>query len=193
MKIINKIKNIIKDDNFNSTTTETKILKEIENILEKWPIDNIKTKDDFIRFIFNIYFYKSKYRPFVSYLEIIFRYYLIVIVIVLVWISLIHWLLNYGLITTNNNIDLFPLWLLISNIAYFSIPFYIIVRIYSYIRKLLRNEINKHFWYVITIGTLKIISIIWLIALSWFIWQFIASILLFLFITFKELMISISI
>ena len=192
MKIINKIKNIIKDDYFNSTTTETKILKEIENILKKWPIDNIKTKDDFIRFIFNIYFYKSKYRPFVSYLEIIFRYYLIVIVIVLVWISLIHWLWNYGLITTNNNIDLFPLWLLISNIAYFSIPFYIIVRMYSYIRKLLRNEINKHFWYVITIGTLKIISIIWLIALSWFIWQFIASILVFLFITFKELMISIS-
>jgi len=192
MNILNKIKNIIKDESFDSKTTEAKVLKEIDNFLEKWAIDNIKTKDDFIRFIFNIYFYKSKYRPFISYLEIIFRYYLIVIVIILIWISLIYWLLNSGLITTNNNIDLLSLWLLISNMAYFSIPFYIGIRIYFYIRKLLRNEINKNFWYVITIGILKIISILWLIALSWFIWQFIASILVFLFIIFKELMISIS-
>lgn len=192
MNILNKIKNIIKDESFDSKTTEAKVLKEIDNFLEKWAIDNIKTKDDFIRFIFNIYFYKSKYRPFISYLEIIFRYYLIVIVIILIWISLIYWLLNSGLITTNNNIDLLSLWLLISNMAYFSIPFYIGIRIYFYIRKLLRNEINKNFWYVITIGILKIISILWLIALSWFIWQFIASILVFLFIFFKEFMISIS-
>jgi len=35
MNILNKIKNIIKDESFDSKTTEAKVLKEIDNFLEK--------------------------------------------------------------------------------------------------------------------------------------------------------------
>jgi hypothetical protein len=168
-----KIINILKNNDFNNSTTENKVLLEIDKLLENWPIDNIKTKDDFIRFLFNIYFYKSKYRPFVSYLEIFYRYYLIVLIIILIIISLI-----WGLIYNREEVEFYKnLWIILSNVTYSSFIFYIPIRLYWYIRKLLRNEIKKNLLKTIIIWIFKIILFYIFIAFTWFIWTFIASIL----------------
>ena len=170
---INKIVDIFKNKDFDNSTTENKVLLEIDKILEKWEINNIKTKDDFIRFLFNIYFYKSKYRPFISYLEIFYRYYLIVLIIILIILSLI-----WGLIYNREEVEFYKnLWILLSNVIYFSFLFYIPIRLYWYIRKLLRNEIKKNLWKTILFWIIKIILFYIFIAFTWFIWQFIASIL----------------
>lgn len=171
-----EFKNILKifqSHEYDKISTENKILSEIENILEKWPIDNIKTKDDFIRFIFKIYFYKLKYRPFISYLELIFRYYLIVLLLLLLWTSLVGWLVFYD----ESTFKFKDLWIMLSNIMYFSILLYIPLRIYSYIMKLLRHEIKSNFLIVFWFWFIKLFLFLLFIPFTWFIWNFFASLI----------------
>jgi hypothetical protein len=183
MNLFKKILWIFTDKNFDNNTTEKKILEKIDNMLSQWPIDNINNKDDFIKFIFNIYYYKSKYRPFVSYIEILFRYYLILLLLFLIWTSFWSWLL----INEDSIFKYKELWILSSNIMYFSILIYLWIRIYYYLRKLLRNEIQKKFLEIIWIWFLKFFLFILLIPFTWFIWQFFASISNIIYISIIEL------
>ncbi len=183
MNLFKKILWIFKDKNFNNNTTEKKILEKIDNLLSQWPIDNINNKDDFIKFIFNIYYYKSKYRPFVSYFEIFFRYYLILLLLFLIWTSFLAWLL----INIESTFNYKDLWIILSNIMYFSILIYIWIRIYYYIRRLIRKEIKKKFLEVFWIWIIKFSLFVLLIPFTWFIWAFFASIIDIIYIFIIEL------
>ena len=169
---INKLLEIFFDKDFDNKTTERKVLEKIDKILQEWPIDNINSRDDFIRYLFRIYYYKSKYRPFVSYVEIIFKYYLIILLIFLIWVPLWWWLFY----NENSIFDYKTIWIVLSNIMYLSIPFYIIIRTYSYIRKIIRHEIKKNFLWTFWMWLIKIILFTLLIPFTHFIWNFFASI-----------------
>ena len=162
---------IFKDDSYDSSTTESKVLEKIDSLLEKEAIDNIKTRDDFIRFLFKIYFYKRKYRPFISYLEIFYRYYLITLILISIIISFI-----WGLINNQDEFEFYrKLWILFSNVLYLSFFFYILIRLYVYIRKLIRHEIKKNIWKTILFWIIKIILFYIFIASTLSIWQLLSS------------------
>jgi len=180
---LKKLLVIFQNHEYDNSNTESKVLTEIDNILEKWPIDNIKTKDDFIRFIFKIYFYKFKYRPFVSYVEILSRYYLIILLLWLLLVSFLWWLI----FNETSTFKFKDLWIMLSNLMYFSIVIYIPIRIYAYIRKLLRHEIKNKFLYVFWFWFIKFFLFTLLIPFTWFIWQFFASLVNIIYVSITEL------
>ena len=171
MQILDNLKQIYLNKNFNTTTTEQKVLKKLDKIFEEWPIDEISSKEDLIKFLFKTYFYSSKYKPYIPYWEIIYRYFLIFLILILTWLSF-WWNLSYN---RDNGFNYQGLWIIISNIVYFAIVFYIFIRIYTYIRKLIRKEIKKtnkkrtFFWF------LKFNIFILAVPFSWFIWAFLAA------------------
>lgn len=167
-----KIISIFSDKDFDNQTTEKKVLDNIDEILEKWNIDHISDRDDFIRFIFSTYFYKFKYRPFISYWETIFRYLLFLLLIILIIVWFLGWLEAWPKVALYNYKSI---WIVLSNIMYFGILGYIPFRIYKYIRKLLRKEIKKNLTKTFLIWFLKMFIFTLIIPFTWFLWNLLFS------------------
>ena len=85
--MLEKLKQIYLDKNFNNTTTEQKVLNKLDKIIKEWPIDEISSKDDLINFLFKTYFDTSESKPYIPYWEIIYRYFLMFLILVLIWIA----------------------------------------------------------------------------------------------------------
>ena len=169
--MLEKLKQIYLDKNFNNTTTEQKVLNKLDKIIKEWPIDEISSKEDLIKFLFKTYFYTSKYKPYIPYWEIIYRYFLMFLILVLIWIAY-WWNLFYNF---ENGFDYKSLWIMVSNIVYLAIVFYIFIRIYTYIRKLIRKEIKKNNKKWILFWFLKFNLFILAVPFTWFIWSFLAA------------------
>ena len=177
--MLEKLKQIYLDKNFDNTTTEQKVLNKLDKIIEEWPIDEISSKEDLINFLFKTYFYTSKYKPYIPYWEIIYRYFLIFLILVLIWIAY-WWNILYNF---ENGFNYKWLWIMFSNIVYLAMVFYIFIRIYTYIRKLIRKEVKKNnkkemlFWF------LKFNIFILIIPFTWFIWSMLAALSNILYLT----------
>lgn len=171
MDFLNKAITVVKSDNTEQISTEEKVLREIDWIMKKWPIDHLTSREDFIKFLFSTYFYTSKFKPFIPVAEVFYRYYLITLIIWLIIISFV-----WGLMNNTDNRFYKELWIILSNITYLLFSLYIPIRIYGYIRKLIRNETTKTLRKTITFWVIKIILFYWFIPFTFFIWSLTASI-----------------
>ncbi len=170
MDLQDEVTKIIKDKEFDKTTTEYKVLGKIDSLLLDWPIDDIKTRDDFIRFLFRTYQYSWKYKPFVSFTEVFLRYLIVTMLIVLVWVAI--WAGLIDLDWTKGNLKSYKsIWIILANVTYLIIAYYMWVRVYTHIRRLIRKEVKK--WLFIWLQ--KVIFMALFVSFTWFIWQFIAS------------------
>jgi hypothetical protein len=170
---------LFKSIEHNNKSTEEEVLNKLDWLFNEWKISHLNNKEELIRFLFKIYFYKRTFRLYIPLLDYIFRIVLIIIFCILVFLPF-YWsllIINDGIIINNEE----TLWLyrnyriLISNVVYFLIPLYVLVRIYTYTRLLLRNEIQKNYSYSFTIWLLKFIWTLLFVPFTWFLWSLLWS------------------
>lgn len=174
---------IFKNINQDTKNTESEVLNKLDYLFNDWKIWHLNNKEELISFLFRIYFYKRTYRPYIPLLDYIFRLIILLLVIILFYLS-IYWSLFFH----QQWVDLIykEKWILISNVTYFILALYIPVRIYSYIRLILRNEIKKDYWYIYWIWFLKFLLFTVFISFTWFIWNMFWSIYNILDVSIKE-------
>lgn len=158
---------IFKNINQDNKSTEEEVLLKLDWLFEDWKVWHLNNKEELIRFLFKVYFYKRSLRPYIPIVDYLFRLVLIVLIIYLFWLAT-YWTLYFHpeWITEIYKSK----WIQLSNVAYLLILLYIPIRIFSYIRLILRNEIKKDYWYIFWMWFLKFLLFIVLINFTWFIW-----------------------
>ncbi|MDD5376823.1 MAG: hypothetical protein PHH16_01770 [Candidatus Gracilibacteria bacterium] len=130
--------------NYNETTQENEVDLRISEIMSKGAIDNTVTKDDFIRLVIRIYGNDAKYKPFVSKIAILLRYFIRAFIIILIAMAIYASVSAYNLNDENIRENMHHIWILFTNFAYVLMLFYIIFNTYELIRKIMRHEIKKN-------------------------------------------------
>lgn len=163
---------LFKNINQDTKNTESEVLTKLDWLFNEWKIWHLNNKEELIRFLFRIYFYKRTFRPYIPLLDYIVRVIILILTLVLFYLSI------YGSLHFHQQwIDIIykEKWITITNITYFILALYVPVRIYSYVRLLIRNEIKKDHLYIFWIGFLKFILFIVFISSTWYIWNTIGS------------------
>lgn len=157
----------------NDVSIEQELRNIIDEGLKKKQITWMNTSDDAIDFFFKIYFYKRKYKPFVSYSELFARSILFLILFILILIPFISGIIGP---VYNQEFDYKALWIITCNVAYaYILIIYLPLRLYKYIRLLLNKEIIQSSWVLICKWIVKSLLVISFVPFTWFVGMFIAS------------------
>jgi hypothetical protein len=102
----------------------------------------------------------------------------------MIWLAM-YWSMHFNTVDILNTYK--DYWIILSNLMYFTIAIYIVVRIYSYVRLLLRNEIEKKYWYTFLMWFFKFIGIILFIPFTWFLGSIFWSLYIIVDVSISEL------